>query len=84
MLIKSSKLYDVLKYMQRIFLPALLTLVVTLGKVFGWNTESIAIVGGAIITFFGALMQIEYYVWNNNMNPESIEIPKQDEEEKDA
>ena len=74
MIIKNSKLYDILKYCQRIGLPALLTLLITIGKIVGWDTEDLSLIGSAIIAFFGALLQIEYYSWSNNLTGGTDEI----------
>ena len=80
MIIKDSRIYDILKYIQRIGLPALVTRLVTLGKAFGWPTDIIAIVGGAFITFMGTLLQVEYYTWEHKL----IELQGPDEEDKNA
>ena len=74
MLIKSKRLYDVLKYIQRIGLPALLTLTVTVLKIFGIRTDEITLITGAFITCLGTLLQAEYYVWDKK-----LEIPMQDD-----
>ena len=67
MIIKDSKLYDILKYIQRIALPATLALIITIGKIVGWNTEDLSLIGSAIIAFFGALLQVEYYAWDKKL-----------------
>ena len=81
MMIKNSKMYDILKYIQRIGLPALLTFIVTIGKIVGWDTENISLVGAAIIALFGAFLQIEYVAWDMQTMPEKE--PDSKEEEKD-
>ncbi len=82
-MIKDSRMYDILKYIQRIGLPALLTFIVTIGKIAGWNTENISLIGAAFIALFGAFLQIEYFIWKGKEEPEKW--PKlKDEEEKDA
>lgn len=72
MLIKNSKVYDILKYIQRIALPAVLTFTVTIGKIAGWNTENISLVGSGIIALFGAFLQAEYFIWNGSEDPEKV------------
>jgi len=66
----SEKIYDVLKYVQRIVLPACAALYSALGKLWGWEYIP-EIVGTitAVDTFMGALLQIEYTRWQNEQNP---------------
>lgn len=56
----SNKVYDILAYVQRIFLPALAVLIVTLGKI--WNFESEALLASATIEavdyFMGRVLKI--------------------------
>ena len=59
MLFKNSKVYDVLKYMQRIALPALAALYVALAKIWGWPySAEIAGTIAAVVTFMGAVLEI--------------------------
>ena len=60
----SEKIYDILKYIQRIVLPACAALYAALGKL--WGFPYIAEIVGtitAVDTFLGALLQIEYAKW---------------------
>lgn len=79
MIIKNSKIYDVCKYLQRIALPALLTFIVTIGKIAGFDTENISLIGAAIIALFGAFLQTEYVAWNIQTKPEIV--PNSNDEE---
>lgn len=55
----SNKVYDVLKYVAMIVLPAIATLYAALAAAWGWgNAEQIVATITAIDTFLGALLQI--------------------------
>ena len=59
MVFKDSKVYDVLKYLQRIALPALAALYVALAKIWGWPYPGeIAGTIAAVVTFMGAILEI--------------------------
>lgn len=59
MIFKNSKVYDVLKYLQRIALPAIAALYVALAKIWGWPySGEIAGTIAAIVTFMGAILEI--------------------------
>ena len=63
----SNKTYDVLKFIAQIVLPALATLIVSLGNLWGMsNTEQIAGTIIAIDAFLGALLQISTNVYLKN------------------
>lgn len=56
----NSKLYDVLKYIQRIFLPALITLYGVIGATCGLPyTEQVLTIAGAVDVFLGAILQAD-------------------------
>lgn len=56
----NQKVYDILKYVAMIVLPAVATLYATLSVAWGWaNAEQIVATITAIDTFLGALLQIE-------------------------
>lgn len=60
----SNKVYNVLKWVLIIFTPALITLIGTLGKIYGFDTETINLTIGAIATFLGVITgisNINYY-----------------------
>lgn len=77
MIFKSSKVYDICKYIGRIFLPATLALILGLGELFGWNTGLIGTVGSLVITFFNTVLQIDYAKWYNSY---IAELPEDDNE----
>ena len=53
----SNKWYDILKKIALYVLPALATLIITLGKIWGWDiSESVAATVTAIDTFLGAIL----------------------------
>ena len=51
----SNKVYDVLKYALIIFVPAFITLISTLGKIYNFETEIIVLTISALATFVGAI-----------------------------
>ena len=51
----SNKTYDRLKYSLFIFIPALITLIGTLGKIYNFNTEIIILTISAVTTFVGTI-----------------------------
>jgi hypothetical protein len=59
----TNKVYDVLKWLAIVALPALATLILTLGNIWGWgNTgDMTAATVTAIATFIGLLCQISTY-----------------------
>lgn len=59
MFIKNSKLYDVLKYLQRLVLPALAVLYATLADTWGWPyPDKISVTIGAVVVFMGAVLEL--------------------------
>ncbi|PYS67705.1 MAG: hypothetical protein DMF69_22280 [Acidobacteria bacterium] len=75
----NSKLYDKLKFVAQIFLPALGTLYVALAGIWGFpNTEAVVGTIVAIDTFLGVVLQISSTQYSNN--PDGIiEIDKTDD-----
>ena len=51
----SNKVYDVLKYALIIFIPAVITLISTLGRIYNFETEIIVLTISALATFVGAI-----------------------------
>lgn len=51
----SNKVYDVLKYALIIFVPAVITLISTLGKIYNFETEIIVLTISALATFVGTI-----------------------------
>lgn len=61
----NSKLYDVLKWIAIICLPALSLLVGALGQIWGWaDAEKITLTISAVATFLGALIGVSTYKYN--------------------
>ena len=54
----SNKAYDILKWACLIAVPALITLISTLGTIYGWDTTAITATIGAAATFVGALIGV--------------------------
>ena len=71
MIFKNSKIYDALKYVALIVLPAVAVLWSTLGKIWGWPlvTEITATIC-AVDTFLGALLGISSMQYNKQQAPE--------------
>ena len=61
----SNSVYDILKFVAQIVLPAVATLWAALGKIWGWPlvTEITATIC-AVDTFLGALLGISSYQYN--------------------
>lgn len=57
----NNKVYDILKWSLMIFVPALITLIGTLGKIYNFDTEIIVLTISAIATFLGAITGISNY-----------------------
>ena len=69
MIFKNNKVYDVLKFIAMIVLPAVATLWYTLGKI--WGFPYLAEIEATIIaidTFLGALLGISNIRYKNAMN----------------
>lgn len=60
----NNKIYNILKWGLIIFVPALITLIGTLGKIYSFDTETIVLTIAAVATFLGAITgisNINYY-----------------------
>lgn len=66
----SNKVYDVLKFVAQIVLPAVATLYATLGKIWGWPlvTEITATIC-AVDTFLGAILGISSMQYAKEQQP---------------
>lgn len=61
----SNKTYDTLKYLDLIFLPALLTFYGLIGKTLNIPyTQEVLIIGAGFITFLGTCLGISNYNYN--------------------
>ena len=76
----SNKVYDILKYIAQIVIPALATLYFALAKIWGlpYGTEICGTLA-AIDAFMGALLKISTNQYNKNSE---IQPPDQEETEK--
>ena len=66
----NDKLYKFLKYFLIIFVPALIYLIVTLGKIYNFSTETITQTISAVATFLGAITGISCYNYNKSKESE--------------
>lgn len=57
----NSKVYKIFKWGLIIFVPALITLIGTLGQIYGFDTEKIVLTISAISTFLGVITGISNY-----------------------
>lgn len=57
----NDKLYNILKWGLIIFIPALITLIGTLGQIYHFDTETIVLTISAISTFLGVITGISNY-----------------------
>lgn len=60
----SDKLYKIFKWGLIIFIPALITLLGTLGQIYDFDTEKIVLTISAISTFIGVITGISNYNYN--------------------
>lgn len=57
----NDKVYKVFKWGLIIFIPAVITLIGTLGQIYGFETEKIVLTISAISTFLGVITGISNY-----------------------
>lgn len=69
----SNKAYDILKWACLIAVPALITLISTMGTIYGKDTTAITATIGAVATFIGALIGVS----NANYNKVESDDAKQ-------
>ena len=68
----SNKVYDILKWISVIVIPALVILINTLGQVWNWPyVEQISITVSAIGVFIGAVIQVSSAKYNKNTDDKS-------------
>lgn len=70
----SNNVYNTLKWACLIAVPAVITLISTLGTIYGWDTTAITATIGAVATFVGALIGIS--------NSAYIKSAQEDEDKK--
>lgn len=66
----SNKVYDKIKYSLMIFVPALITLIGSLGQIYNFNTEIIILTISAITTFIGTITGISSMNYNKDKGSE--------------
>ena len=64
MMMLPDKIYDVLKWIVLIFVPALITFISGLGVLFGFDTTIIVGVIGLVATFIGSLIGVSTRAYN--------------------
>ena len=66
----NNKLYDVLKWIAIVALPALSTFIVVIGKIWGWGdlANSIAQTITAVAVLLGALLGISHIQYNKGQD----------------
>jgi len=57
----NNKIYNILKWGLIIFIPAVITLIGTLGQIYEFDTEKIVLTISAISTFLGVITGISNY-----------------------
>jgi hypothetical protein len=63
-----NKVYDVLKWIALIALPATSLLIGALGQIWGWpDAEKITLTISAVATFIGALIGVSTYKYNKDV-----------------
>ena len=60
----NDKVYKVLKWGLLIFIPALISLIISLGKIYNFDTETITLTISAFSTFLGIITGISNYNYN--------------------
>lgn len=63
----NDKVYKVFKWGLIIFVPALLTLIGTLGQIYEFDTEKIVLTISAISTFLGVITGISNYNYSKGV-----------------
>jgi hypothetical protein len=64
----NDKVYNIFKWTLIIFVPALITLIGTLGQIYKFDTEIIVLTISAIATFLGAITGISNYNYSKDKN----------------
>ena len=75
--------YDILAYVQRIVLPALATLIATLGQIWNWTwpVEQVVLTLTAIDTFMGVVLRISSNQYSEHLEEmANLDIPEEEEE----
>ena len=76
----TNKIYDILKWISVIVIPAIVVLINTLGQVWNWHyTKEISMTISAIGVFIGALIQISSAKYKKTQNNKNEEEEKQED-----
>ena len=59
----NDKVYTIFKWALIIFIPALITLIGTLGQIYNFDTEVIVLTISAVATFIGAITGISNHIY---------------------
>ncbi len=71
MIFKNSKVYDVLKWITSVALPASLTLYLALANIWGWPmAQAVGATGSAVIAFLGVILGISSIEYAKQANTE--------------
>lgn len=79
----SNRTYDILAYIQRLVLPAVATLIATLGQIWAWTwpVEETVLTLTAIDTFLGVMLRIsstQYFEQQELMV--NLDVPEEEDE----
>lgn len=71
MIIRNAKIYDILKYISRYFLPALIVLFVAVADTLNLPYKvEVSAIGAAVITFLNTILGISNENYNKEKNAE--------------
>lgn len=83
----TNRTYDTLAYIQRIVLPAVATLIATLGQIWNWSwpVEQTVLTLTAIDTFLGIILRISSNQYYDQLDElDALDVPDQEEEEEEG
>lgn len=87
-MIFNNRTYDILKWVNAILLPALITLTATIGKTLEWKDVLIVVaIANAVNTFLGSILGVSNYQYYQEYSrtPENVyELDSYDVEENDG
>lgn len=69
-MILNENVYKLLKWVLMIVVPALITLISSLGTIYGWDTSTITLTIAAIATFLGVITGISNANYYNDTDSE--------------
>lgn len=78
MIIKNERIYDILKWLQRVVIPAVIACYLGIGMRLNWpNTETVAFIATTINTTLGIILGVDQVNYNKAM----LELQKKASEE---